>query len=77
MADCARSAHSHKAEGAVCDEEQLLSVTDQSVEDSVGLFSSQNELIYRGMVERALLCVQQCAGSTQKEKLGTSYPDPP
>lgn len=41
-----RRVHSHEAKGAVGDEEEFLPVTNQAVQDSVGLFSPLDELIW-------------------------------
>lgn len=38
--------HLHKAEGTVGNEEEFLSMTDQSMQNSISLFSPENELIY-------------------------------
>lgn len=40
------SVHLHKAKGTVGDEKELLSIVDQSMQNCMSLFASQNELIY-------------------------------
>lgn len=43
-------------------------MTNQSMQNSIGLFSSQDELIYVEKVDRMLFYVQQSAGLMQKEE---------
>lgn len=60
--------HLHKAKRTVGDEEEFLSMTNQSMQNSLCLLPSQNELIYEEPVDRMLFYVQQCAGWIQKEE---------
>lgn len=60
--------HLHKAKRTVGDEEEFLSMTNQSMQNSLRLLPSQNELIYEEPVDRMLFYVQQCAGWIQKEE---------
>lgn len=71
-----RQKHLHKSEGAVGDQEEFLSMTNQLMQDSLGLFSSQDELIYEEKVDSVLFYTKQRADLTQKEE-EFSYRDLP
>ena len=62
------SVHLHKAKGTVGDEKELLSIVDQSMQNCMSLFASQNELIYEENWDRMLLRVRQCDGLMQEEE---------
>lgn len=67
--------HLHKAEGAVGDEEEFLSLADQPMQNGIRLFSSENELICgeeeSSVVQSGtvmLFYVEPCVGFLQKEE---------
>ncbi len=77
------SLYLHKTEGAVGDKKQFLSLTDQSMQHSIGLLSSQNKLICEGgqlSVTKSgcnvvFICINVLAVCKKRKR--TSYSDLP